>query len=747
MTNGPDASPPPRPQQDDDRESPTVMTPQTPKALGGNRLLKRVGVGGMGEVWLGQDIKLHRQVAIKVMLQDLIKTTPDAAARFYQEARAVAKLNHQNIIQIFQIGEEKGLLFFSMEWVDGESLQDYLKRNGPLETVAALEIALQMVDGLAFACQHQVIHRDVKPANVMLDRNGRVKITDFGLAKIQDSDLSLTSSGMSMGSPNYMSPEMAKGESVNHRADIYAVGITLYQMLTGSVPFTGPSATAVLLKHIQEPLPIPQSLEEKAGRFLVDIMRKMTEKDADLRYQTYETLRADIATALDRARGAHGTSAFQTTPINATSLAAAGRSTIHVEATPVSNPPTAGLPAVKGRSPFPFLLAVVGAVILALVVVGGIVGIAFSKKGSVPGAALLGGGNKITGQIFLKRETTIDLIAGQTVMLYTGGDRDRLMKLRSEMEVNQRAIDEGVTRLASLLEDIRAVSSSNERVAELKKELQERETKVAKIIEEGQSANAKLEGYRENARKFTATLKDFEEKGYQSYPITDPTTGASKVLSASPGQKDASVQYLQGLIRGFEEAAAQNKEYVAKLTNDLDSAKKAVEETKMKINGRGPSGDTRPVEEKRKEFKELFLKVQALQSARLESLKELDTFAATPAAEMKTDPDGKFVMNKIDQGSYILKAAYTTKALPSESRLPYRAVWLAPVDVKNNEASETKMTQDNVIVFTQKDALDRLAKPYDGKTLEAALNDFLADNYQKADNPGIESYAQAVMSR
>ena len=114
------------------------MTPQTPKTLGGNRLLKRVGVGGMGEVWLGQDIKLHRQVAIKVMLPDLIKTTPDAAARFYQEARAVAKLNHQNIIQIFQIGEEKGLLFFSMEWVDGESLQDYLKRNGPLGEAAML---------------------------------------------------------------------------------------------------------------------------------------------------------------------------------------------------------------------------------------------------------------------------------------------------------------------------------------------------------------------------------------------------------------------------------------------------------------------------------------------------------------------------------------------------------------------------------------------------------------------------------
>ncbi|MCC6546637.1 protein kinase [Candidatus Sumerlaeota bacterium] len=736
---------PPRPNHDDVPESPTVMTPQTPKVLGGNKLLKRVGVGGMGEVWLGQDIKLHRQVAIKVMLPDLIKTTPDAAARFYQEARAVAKLNHQNIIQIFQIGEEKGLLFFSMEWVDGESLGDYLKRSGSLDTVAALEIALQMVDGLAFACQHQVIHRDVKPANVMLDKSGRVKITDFGLAKIQDSDLALTSSGMSMGSPNYMSPEMAKGEHVNHRADIYAVGITLFQMLTGSVPFTGPSATAVLLKHIQEPLPIPRGLEEKAGRFLVDVMRKMTEKDAELRYQTYEVLRADLVTALDRAKGGATPNSLQTTPIDAQSLALSGRSTIHVEATPVSNPPSAALPAVKQRSALPVLAIVVGAVLVLLLIVGGVATFVLTKKGSVGTHVASGDGKSLKGQAFVNVDNRVEYIAGQTLLLYQDGERDRLLGIREKLEANQKTLAEDVSKLNSLLVDIRDVAVSKDRSAQLQKELNEKNSRIEQITREGQQAQAKVETYRGYAQ-FLRKDEEIYRKS-NSYTLRNPETGLTQVLPrGTEKEKTSSDLVFKATLAGFDEAAASNAKYVEKLKSDLEDARREAKLAENKINSRAPSGDNRPVEEKRKEFKEIFSRTITAQEARLKLIAEIEAASAKPVSEVKTGPDGSFIMANIADGSYLLKAAYTTTLVASQSQYQYTAIWLEPVSFQAAETTPVSLTQDNTVVNVRKDSLDGIGKPYDPTRLVGALDEFLSDTYSEGNNKALDTYVAAVMT-
>ncbi len=266
-----------------------------PRQLGGNRLERLVGRGGMGEVWLAFDPKLERHVAIKTMAPGLA-ASPDAVARFYREARAVARLNHPHIVQIHQVGEEEGAPFFAMEWVDGETLGDRLRREAPLPLADALALLQQAVDGLGYACANGVAHRDVKPGNMLIDKAGRLKIADFGLARFLDSDASsATATGVPMGSPNYMSPEQARGETADHRSDIYSLGITLFQMLTGQLPHAGSTPVSILLKHVQEPLPEPELLQALDDGRPLDLIRRMTAKRPEERFQTYEEFQAALS--------------------------------------------------------------------------------------------------------------------------------------------------------------------------------------------------------------------------------------------------------------------------------------------------------------------------------------------------------------------------------------------------------------------------------------------------------------------
>jgi serine/threonine protein kinase len=266
--------------------------------IGGNRVVQLLGVGGMGQVWLGEDPRLDRPVAIKTMRREY-SADADAAARFLREARAVARLNHANIIQIFQAGEEGGILYFVMEYVRGESLGQRLKREGKIEPALAGEIVCQVSLGLAYAAAYGVIHRDVKPANIMLDVSGQSKLTDFGLAKILSTDVHITQTGTAMGSPGYMSPEIAKGEPADHRADIYSLGITFYQMLTGELPFMAPTPVAMMLKHVQEPLPEPPWLKALGQGALLDLLKKMTAKHPAHRFRNYRELVAGMKVVAD----------------------------------------------------------------------------------------------------------------------------------------------------------------------------------------------------------------------------------------------------------------------------------------------------------------------------------------------------------------------------------------------------------------------------------------------------------------
>ena len=276
-----------------DRPDQTMLV-DVPKQLGIYTLSRLLGRGGMGEVWLGFDTKLERNVAVKLMRRELL-TNEEAVKRFYREARAVARLNHPNIVQAYSIGEEQSLIYYVMEMVEGETVTERLKRLGPLPLDDAINIMLQTINGLDFAHARGVVHRDIKPSNIMLTNEFRVKIADFGLAKLLEGDTQMTASGVAMGSPNYMSPEQARGEEADHRSDIYALGITLYQTLTGELPFTAPTPITVLLRQIQDQLPEPEQLRGLADGRVLDVIKKMTAKSPEDRFQTYGGLAAALS--------------------------------------------------------------------------------------------------------------------------------------------------------------------------------------------------------------------------------------------------------------------------------------------------------------------------------------------------------------------------------------------------------------------------------------------------------------------
>ena len=275
------------------REDRTMLV-DVPKELGPYQLSRLLGRGGMGEVWLGFDTRLERDVAVKLMRRELL-ANEEAVKRFYREARSVARLNHPNIVQVYSIGEERGVIYFVMEYVEGETVTEKLKREGPLALEDAVNILLQTVEGLSYANARGIIHRDIKPSNLMLTRDFRVKIADFGLAKMIEHDTQVTATGTAMGSPNYMSPEQSRGEEADHRSDIYALGISLYQVLTGTLPFSAPTALSVLLKQIQEPLPEPDELKGLADGRVLDTIKKMAAKSPEDRYQTYGGLAAAVS--------------------------------------------------------------------------------------------------------------------------------------------------------------------------------------------------------------------------------------------------------------------------------------------------------------------------------------------------------------------------------------------------------------------------------------------------------------------
>jgi len=257
------------------------------------RIERLLGKGGMGSVFLAHDMALEREVAIKVLPPDVAQDH-QVVRRFQQEAKTAAKLDHPNIIPIYRVESEGGLNYFVMKYIAGTSLEDLLEKKEPLAIADIQRILWEASCALGHAHQRGVVHRDVKPANIMFDHDGRVMLTDFGISKALQAATGFTATGMIIGTPHYMAPEQAKGHPVDGRADQYSLGVVGYRMITAELPFSGDSVHTVLYKQIFEEAPLASSKNAAVPPFLATAVARAMSKDPDLRFPTME----DFATAV-----------------------------------------------------------------------------------------------------------------------------------------------------------------------------------------------------------------------------------------------------------------------------------------------------------------------------------------------------------------------------------------------------------------------------------------------------------------
>ena len=237
-------------------------------------VLSKLGAGGMADVYKGKDSMLNRFVAIKVLKKEY-RENADFVKKFISEAQAAAGLMNPNIVNVYDVGEDRGLYYMVMELVEGITLKEYIQKKGKLSTREVLSIAIQMCTGVEAAHKNNIIHRDIKPQNIMISTEGKVKVTDFGIARAVDSN---TVSSSAMGSVHYVSPEQARGGYCDVKSDIYSVGITMYEMVTGRVPFDGDSTVSVAMKHLQENIVPPSEYAPDITRALERIILKCTQK-------------------------------------------------------------------------------------------------------------------------------------------------------------------------------------------------------------------------------------------------------------------------------------------------------------------------------------------------------------------------------------------------------------------------------------------------------------------------------------
>src|ERR671933_1066647 len=321
------------------------------------RLDARWGAGGMATVYRAFDATLERKVAIKLMHRE-IASDSGQLERFRREARSVAQLSHPHIVGVIDAGEDEGRPYIVFEYVEGETLKERIRRLGRLPVDEAIAYAIEIARALGAAHARHIVHRDVKPQNVLIDEEGSAKVTDFGIARSLDEE-GLTADGRVLGTTDYVSPEQALGHDVNGQSDLYSLGIVLYEMLTGDVPFHGENQVSVAMKHVREDMPDLQSRRPEASATLASVLDRMTDKDLGRRYPDVPTLVTDLEEAL------------------AIEAARSGKSTGEATAVLRTLPPRARrrLP-FRVRHPLPILgvvgLLAVGVVIVALVLKEGV---------------------------------------------------------------------------------------------------------------------------------------------------------------------------------------------------------------------------------------------------------------------------------------------------------------------------------------------------------------------------------------
>jgi eukaryotic-like serine/threonine-protein kinase len=330
-------------------------------------ILRKLGSGGMADVYLAEDKELGRRVALK-LLDDRHANDDQFVERFRREAQSAAGLNHPNIVSIFDRGQAEGTYYIAMEYLDGRTLKELLVRNGPTPVPIAIDYARQILGALAFAHRGGIVHRDIKPHNIVVRKDGRLKVTDFGIARSGASQM--TEAGSIVGTAQYLSPEQARGAPVDARSDLYSLGIVLYEMLTGEVPYTGDAPVEIAMKHLTAVPEPPSKLRPDVPHDLDAIVMRALAKDPEQRYGSAEEMDADLA------RVARGVAVSQKTEEAMTQvLAGAGAATA---ATMITRPRTVTAPpayrppapyyeeAARRRSVWPWLLGILACAIAAV---------------------------------------------------------------------------------------------------------------------------------------------------------------------------------------------------------------------------------------------------------------------------------------------------------------------------------------------------------------------------------------------
>ena len=264
------------------------------------QIIKTLGEGGMANVYLAHDTILDRNVAVKVLRGDLANDEK-FVRRFQREALSASSLSHPNIVEMYDVGEDDGQYYIVMEYVDGMTLKQVLKKRGHLSVTEVIDIMLQVTDGMAHAHDAYIIHRDIKPQNIMILSNGMIKITDFGVATALNST-QLTQTNSVMGTVHYLPPEQANGKGSTIRSDIYSMGIMMYELLTGLVPYKGDNAVEIALKHLKEPLPSVRKFNSSIPQSIENVIIKATAKNPKNRYTDARAMHEDLKTALDESR-------------------------------------------------------------------------------------------------------------------------------------------------------------------------------------------------------------------------------------------------------------------------------------------------------------------------------------------------------------------------------------------------------------------------------------------------------------
>ena len=283
------------------------------KLSGRYRLEAKLGSGGMSTVYLARDETLDRPVAVKVMHREMSEQA-DQLERFRQEARAVAKISHPNVVSVIDAGEDGGHPYIVFEYVEGETLKQRIARVGALDIQEAIAYAIEIARGLSIAHARNLVHRDIKPQNVLIDDEGRAKLTDFGISRQLEQD-GMTATGRVLGTTDYVAPEQAMGQAVDPRSDVYSLGVVLYEMLIGQVPFHADSQVGVAMKHVNEDLPDVQRRRPEVSAAVALVVERSTAKEPAERYQDVGEMIDDLETALEVEAARAGTTTGEATSV------------------------------------------------------------------------------------------------------------------------------------------------------------------------------------------------------------------------------------------------------------------------------------------------------------------------------------------------------------------------------------------------------------------------------------------------